>query len=110
MNLRERLSRHHGQGSDTLFRAWADIWLRPEFRTWNIEEYLPSVTCPVLVIQGEDDPYGTLRQVEAIVRQVRGPVRALMQPRCGHAPHAERPDEVRTAAAGFLRQTLAPSR
>ncbi len=100
--LREKLSRHHGEGTDALFRAWAEIWRRPSFRGWNIEEYLPFITCPVLVVQGEDDQYGTLRQVEKVVSQVRGPARPLIVPRCGHAPHAERRDEVLDAAAGFV--------
>ena len=104
--FRERLARHHGEGTDALFRAWAEIWLRPSFRSWNIMEYLPFVTCPVLVIQGEDDPYGTLRQVEAVVSQVRGPARPLVLPRCGHAPHSERRDEVLGAAAGFVAATF----
>lgn len=109
-SLRERLSRHHGEGTDALFRAWAEIWLRPGFRGWNIEEYLPSVTCPVLVIQGEDDPYGTLRQVDAVVSQVRGTIRPLVLPKCGHSPHSERPEDVLAAAAGFIKETFSLSR
>jgi len=105
-SLCERLSRHHGEGTDTLFRAWAEIWLRPSFRGWNIEEYLPSITCPVLVIQGEDDQYGTLRQVDSVVSQVRGPARRFVLSKCGHAPHAERPDEVLAATAAFASGTF----
>jgi len=105
-NLKERLARHHGANTDAMFRAWSDVWLRPEFRTWNIEEYLPAIECPVLVIQGEDDPYGTLAQVGAVVRQVRGPAESLILPRCGHSPHSERPEEVLAAAAGFIKKTL----
>ncbi len=105
-DLRKRLARHHGDGTDALFRAWAEIWLRPSFRGWNIEEVLPSIACPVLVVQGDDDQYGTSRQVEAIVRQVGGPARALMLPRCGHSPHAERPGDVLEAAARFVHEAL----
>ena len=107
--LGERLRRHHGVNAEPLFRAWAGIWLSPEFRDWNIEEHLPAVECPVLVVQGEDDPYGTLRQVEAIVQKVRGPASTLVLPGCGHAPHAERPGEVLEAAAEFIRTTLGSS-
>lgn len=109
-SLRERLSRHHGEGTDALFRAWAEIWLRPGFRGWNIEEYLPSVTCPVLVIQGENDPYGTLRQVDAVVSQVRGTARPLVLPKCGHSPHSEQPEDVLAAATGFIKETFPLSR
>lgn len=104
--LRERLARHHGDNADSMFRSWADVWLRPGFRQWNIEEYLPAIECPVLVVQGEDDPYGTLRQVDAVVTQVRGSAEALVLPHCGHSPHAERPDEVREAATRFVRKAF----
>jgi pimeloyl-ACP methyl ester carboxylesterase len=108
--LRERLTRHHGSKTDTMFRAWSDVWLSPEFRNWNIEEYLPAIECPVLVVQGEDDQYGTMRQVEAVVKEVRGPAESLVLPHCGHSPHAERPDEVLEAAAGFIRKAFDPRR
>ncbi|MCM3878406.1 MAG: alpha/beta hydrolase [Thermoanaerobaculia bacterium] len=104
--LRERLARHHGSNTDSMFRAWSDVWLRPEFRQWNIGEYLPAIECPVLAIQGEDDQYGTLEQVNAVVTKVRGPAETLILPRCGHSPHSERPDEVFQAAADFIRKTL----
>jgi pimeloyl-ACP methyl ester carboxylesterase len=104
--LRERLARYHGGNTDSMFRTWTDVWLRPEFRRWNIEEYLPAIESPVLVVQGEDDEYGTLRQVDAVVTQVRGPAKSLVLARCGHSPHSERPDEVLEAAGRFIRQTL----
>jgi len=105
-NLKERLARHHGTNTDSMFRAWSEVWLRPEFREWNIEKYLPAIDCPVLVVQGEDDQYGTLEQVEAVVNQVSGTAESLIVPGCGHAPHAERPDEVLGAAAGFIKKAL----
>jgi pimeloyl-ACP methyl ester carboxylesterase len=105
-NLRERLMRYHGSNTDSMFRGWSDVWLSSEFRQWNIEEYLPAVTCPVLVVQGEDDHYGTLKQVDAVVAQVGGKAESLILPHCGHAPHSERPDEVLEATGGFIRKTL----
>ena len=104
--LRERLARHHGRNTDSMFRTWAEIWLRPEFRQWNIEEYLPAIDCPVLVVQGEDDAYGTVRQVDAVVTQVKGPAESMLLQHCGHSPHSERPDEVLAAAAEFVRKSL----
>jgi pimeloyl-ACP methyl ester carboxylesterase len=103
-NLGVRLARHHGEKTDALFRTWADTWLRPSFQAWNIEEYLPAIRCPVLVVQGEDDAYGTLQQVDAILRQVAGPARSLVLPRCGHSPHSEQPENVLAAAARFVRE------
>lgn len=104
--LRQRLARRHGENADSMFRTWTDVWLRSEFLRWNIEEYLPAIASPVLVIQGEDDEYGTVRQVEAVVSQVQGPVEALVLPRCGHSPHKDQPDRVLDAAAGFIRRAL----
>jgi pimeloyl-ACP methyl ester carboxylesterase len=100
--LRSRLAKHHAD-VDAAFRGWSDVWLAPEFRDWNLEEYLPRVTAPALVIQGEDDEYGTLRQVDAIARQVRGPVKTLVLPRCGHSPHRDQPALVIDAINQFLR-------
>jgi pimeloyl-ACP methyl ester carboxylesterase len=105
-DLRRKLERYHGRNTDSMFRAWAEVWLDPEFAHWNIEEFLPAITTPVLVLQGEDDEYGTIRQVEAILGQVGGPAEALVLPRTGHSPHRDRPAEVLTAAAGFIRRSL----
>jgi pimeloyl-ACP methyl ester carboxylesterase len=104
--LKERLARYHGGNTDSMFRGWSDVWLSSEFRKWNIEEYLPAIECPVLVVQGEDDQYGTLRQVDALVTQVRGPAEPLILPRCGHSPHSERPEEVLEAATRFIEKIL----
>ena len=87
-DLPSKLGRYHDDVQST-FRGWNDIWLHPDFRRWNIEECLSSVTCPVLLIQGEDDQYGTDAQVKAIARQVMGPVEALMLPNCAHSPHVD---------------------
>jgi pimeloyl-ACP methyl ester carboxylesterase len=92
-DLRERLARYHDD-VDGAFRGWNDVWLSPEFRSWNITSYLPAITCPVLVVQSADDPYGTLAQLDAIESGVRGPVERLVVPGDAHAPHGEHPDEV----------------
>jgi pimeloyl-ACP methyl ester carboxylesterase len=104
--LREQLGQYHGGNTDSMFRTWTDVWLRPEFRQWNIEEYLPAIKSPVLVVQGEDDEYGTVGQVDAVVTQVSGPAKSLVLARCGHSPHSDQPDEVLEAASRFIRETL----
>jgi pimeloyl-ACP methyl ester carboxylesterase len=86
--LRDQLARHHGAAVDAMFRAWCEVWLSPPFRDWNILDQLPAILCPVLVVQGEADPYGTLDQVQAIFTGVSGPVQGLVLP-CGHVPHLE---------------------
>jgi len=102
-DLRERLRPYHGDNTESMFRGWADIWLAPEFRDWNIEEYLPAVTSPVLALQGINDEYGTPAQVDAIVRQVSGPVESLLIPDCGHVPHHQARERVLTEVIRFLR-------
>ena len=101
-DLRPRLARHHGANIDTLFRYWTDIWLRPEFRAWNIEDYLPGIHCPVLVIQGKDDEYGTERQVEAIASGLDGRCETLMLGSCRHSPHLDQRTTVEKTMAQFI--------
>lgn len=93
-DLKSKLAKYHSANTDLMFHGWADTWLNPEFRDWNIESYLPGITAPLLVIQGEDDQYGTPAQVEAITSQVSGPVRGWLVPRCGHIPHHDARDAV----------------
>jgi pimeloyl-ACP methyl ester carboxylesterase len=101
-DLRERLARHHGANTDNAFRGWNDVWLHPDFQAWNIEDVLPRIEIPMLILQGEDDEYGTWRQVEAIERQSGGPVEAVALPDCGHAPHREHPERTLGEMAGFI--------
>lgn len=104
-DLRERLARHHGPNVDVAFRGWNDVWLDPDFRRWNIEEYLPGIRVPLLVVQGRDDEYGTWAQVESIRRHSGGTVEVLGVPG-GHSPHREHPDVVLAASAAFARRCL----
>ena len=105
--LRTRLGRHHDD-VDGAFRGWNDVWLRPEFRSWNIEEYLPRIGCPVLAIQGEDDEYGTMQQVDRIARTIPH-ARLLKLARCGHSPHRDSAEDVLEAIRGFV-EMLMPRR
>jgi pimeloyl-ACP methyl ester carboxylesterase len=101
-DLRDRLSRHHGANVDVAFRGWNDVWLHPDFVAWNIEEYLAAIQVPILILQGEDDEYGTWKQVEAIQRQAGGPVEAIALPDCGHSPHREQPERALRAMVDFV--------
>jgi pimeloyl-ACP methyl ester carboxylesterase len=101
-DLPRRLARHHAD-ADRTFYGWNDIWLHPEFRAWNIEDYLPGILCPVLLIQGEGDEYGTQAQLAAIRRAVTAsPVEEVLLPACGHSPHRDQPAATLDAIAGFL--------
>ena len=99
-DLPQKLGRHHRDVEHT-FWNWNSIWLDPRFRAWNIEEYLANIVCPVLVIQGEDDEYGTLKQVEAIASQVAD-ARQLLLPDCRHSPHKDQPEATLAAIVEFV--------
>ena len=100
-DLPEKLARHHADPRRT-FYGWNDVWLHPDFRRWNIEAYLPAVRCPVLAIQGVDDEYGTMAQVEAIERQVGGRCEVVRLAACGHSPHRDQPEPTLAAVARFV--------
>jgi pimeloyl-ACP methyl ester carboxylesterase len=100
--LRERMARHH-RDPDAAFYGWNDVWLDPEFESWSLEELLPDVECPLLLIQGEDDQYGTMAQLDAIEARAAGPVERVHLA-CRHAPHLEAPEETVPAIAGFVRR------
>lgn len=106
-DLRRRLERHHGAKAEALFCAWADTWLAPGFRHWTIAAELAGLACPLLLIQGGDDEYGTAAQMDAIARAARGPVERLLLPGVGHTPH--RQDRARTlrAMVDFVRRRVA---
>jgi pimeloyl-ACP methyl ester carboxylesterase len=98
--LRAKLARHH-RDPDRVFANWADIWLDPGFAGWNIEDLLPRVTAPLLLIQGKNDPYFSLGQLDRIARVVPA-TRRLELADCGHAPYRERTNPVLETTADFL--------
>ena len=99
-DLKARLARHHAD-VESAFRGWNDIWLHPDFRGWSIEEYLPRIDCPVLAIQGHDDEYGTMEQIDRIARQGRD-VELLKLADCGHSPHRDQPEAVIESVTRFV--------
>ncbi|WP_118950044.1 alpha/beta fold hydrolase [Taibaiella helva] len=88
-SLKERLEKYHGDKTTAMFNAWTETWLSPGYRDWNIEHFLPQITCPVLVIQGAEDEYGTLAQVDGIVQQASGPAERCIVVNAGHSPHKQ---------------------
>jgi pimeloyl-ACP methyl ester carboxylesterase len=100
-DLADKLGRYHADVTGA-FRGWNDIWLHPDFRAWSIESCLPDIRCPVLLIQGEDDGYGTVAQIETIERRVAADVRTLKLARCGHAPHVDQTDATLRAITAFV--------
>jgi len=104
-DLRSRLAKYHAD-VDHVFWGWNDIWLHPDFPAWNIEGYLAKIRVPVLVIQGAEDEYGTMAQVNAVRDQVPGGADTLILSDCGHSPHRDRPAAALEGIARFLRPFL----
>lgn len=100
--LRASFARHHGVEAVRTVESWTEVWLRPEFAAWNIERVLPRVECPALVVQGEDDEYGTELQLERLRAGVTGPVETHLLRACGHTPHWDRRADVLALAEAFL--------
>ena len=98
--LADRLGRYHRDPTAT-FRSWADAWLSPAFRPWNIEPEAGGISCPLLAIQGEDDQYATARQIGRLA-ELHPRAKTLMLPDCRHSPHLDQPDVVLAALTGFL--------
>ncbi|HTR53404.1 MAG TPA: alpha/beta hydrolase [Kofleriaceae bacterium] len=104
-DLRERLAKHHAD-VDNAFWGWNRVWLDPAFRAWNLEQFLPHIVVPMLVVQGSADEYGTIAQVDAITAQARGPVATLVVPGAGHSPQRTHPAEVHARIAEFVREAI----
>jgi pimeloyl-ACP methyl ester carboxylesterase len=99
-DLPQRLGRYHAN-VDSLFWGWNNIWLDARFRDWNIESYLDCIRCPVLVLQGAQDEYGTAKQIEAIQCRIPSAL-AIMLDECKHAPHRDCPEATLSAISRFL--------
>jgi len=107
-----RNSAGYGKNSQyQTFWGWNDVWLNPEFRSWNIEEYLPAIRVPMLLVQGADDQYGTREQLRRIEAGSSGPVRTLLLTNCGHSPHLDRSELAVEAMKDFVkRHSTGPER
>src|SRR5437762_12511188 len=101
-DLADELGRYHRDARKT-FYGWADVWLDPDFKGWDIrDDYLPQIRCPVVAIQGYDDEYGTMAQLDEIARRVNGACELLRLRDCGHAPFREQPEQTLAAVGRFV--------
>jgi len=98
--LRARLARYHAHVDDA-FHGWADIWLDPAFLDWSLEPEARALSIPALLIQGRDDEYGTLAQIDRIAELAQGPAERLVLEKCGHSPHRDQEAAVIAAIADF---------
>ena len=103
--LKARLARWHDD-VDNAFRGWCDAWLDPRFRSWDITEFLAYIRVPVAILQGTDDQYGTIRQIEIAREECYCPVEVTMVPGAGHSPHRDMPGPTLDAIAGFSAAVL----
>lgn len=103
--LRNRLAPFHAD-VDGAFWQWNDVWLSEAFRRYDIRQEISPITAPLLAIQGEDDPYGTMAQIDDIAAAVPH-ARLLKLAQCGHSPHKDQPEAVAEAIGAFL---LSPAR
>jgi len=104
-DLRARLARWHAD-VDNAFRGWNDAWLDPEFRKWDITEYLAYIRVPVLIVQSEDDQYGTIKQIEAAERECYCPVEVALLEGARHSPQCEAPEAL-SAISDFVGRVVA---
>lgn len=97
-----KLEKYHSSKARWVLNSWLNTWLSDEFTNWNQDTELASVKCPVLIIYGEDDEYGSLKQPQAISRLSGGPSTIKMVANCGHVPHREQQGEVVDLLATFI--------
>ncbi|MFM0306647.1 alpha/beta hydrolase [Paraburkholderia sp. RL17-383-BIF-A] len=99
-DLRSKLSRYHAD-VDSAFYGWNDIWLNPAFRMWTIAGELASIRKPLLAVQGHDDNYGTMAQIDTIAAHVPHAQLVKLEA-CGHSPHRDAPEALNEAIAAFV--------
>jgi pimeloyl-ACP methyl ester carboxylesterase len=105
-DLAQKLGRYHRDARKT-FYGWADVWLDADFKVWDIRgDYLPAIRCPVLAIQGHDDEYGTMRQLDDLERRAGGPCELLKLEDCGHSPFRDQPEKTLAAVTAFVEKIL----
>lgn len=102
--IKQKLSKYHGSKTEAIFSAWADTWLSPGFRDWNISNYLEGICCPALIIQGLYDEYASALQVEKILEAMpNSPFKKQFMPeKCAHIPHLQAQKEVLEEMIIFL--------
>lgn len=103
-NLKSKLEKYHGDKTEAMFWAWAGTWTTDTFKSWNIENFLPMINCKSLIIQGENDEFGSLKQVDSIVNQTNGEATKLIIPNIKHTPHKETPELILEKSTAFIKQ------
>ena len=100
-DLRSRLSKYHGANVDCAFWGWNDSWLHPDFKRWDLRADLPRIQVPILILQGDRDPFGTMAQVQAYQNACQTAVTVHLLADCGHDPARERTEQTIASIAEF---------
>jgi pimeloyl-ACP methyl ester carboxylesterase len=104
-DLRARLARWHAD-VDNAFKGWNGAWLDPEFRKWDITEFLAYIRVPILIVQGEDDQYGTMRQIAVAQEECYCPVEVALLPGARHSPQRDAPEATLNVVSEFVGRVL----
>ncbi|MCY4301095.1 MAG: alpha/beta hydrolase [Aestuariivita sp.] len=102
-NLRERMAKYH-RDPDSVFWGWSDAWLHPDFRDWDVTDVIDYIRVPILAIQGRDDQFGTLSQIDVVSQRSYAPVDTLILNACRHSPFIDQADAVVDAVAEHCRR------
>lgn len=101
-----KLEKYHGDKAQNLFKFWSDLWSGDLMQSWNIEHVLKRIDIPTAIIQGVEDNYGSLAQVDKIAKGVTGPVFTYLMESCGHFPHKENPEKVLEYVNEFVERNV----
>ena len=105
-DLRAKLARWHAD-VDNAFQGWNGAWLDPGFRQWDLTEFLAYIRVPMLIVQGEDDQYGTVKQIEVAQRECYCPVEVALLPGARHSPQRDAPEPTLKAISEFVARVFA---
>jgi pimeloyl-ACP methyl ester carboxylesterase len=100
----KKLEKYHGTKAHDLFWAWADTWLDPAFKAWNITYFLPEITCPVLLVQGKEDEFATLEQQDLIAQRIGALAETIVLENCAHSPHIQSKSAFLDALCTFIQR------
>lgn len=102
-NICEKLEKYHGAKAQDLFWAWANTWLNPAFKAWNIAYFLSEINCPVLLVQGREDEFATLDQLDLIAQGIGPLAETIVLENCGHSPHVQAKNKFLEALCAFIK-------
>ncbi|CUH64035.1 acetoin dehydrogenase E2 subunit dihydrolipoyllysine-residue acetyltransferase [Thalassovita gelatinovora] len=103
--LKQKMAKYHRDPENT-FRGWNDSWLAPGFKSWNVGEVIDYLRIPVLAIQGRQDQYGTLAQIDEIDSRIYSPLETAILDDCGHSPHFDQPKQTLAAITDFTARLI----